>query len=84
MPGGRLECHLGGDASDCDRAHATVAQYNRQRRPLERGHRDLVEDDLAGARLELGNDLERRGAAQKRRAYLFGALDPLALIAIRY
>jgi hypothetical protein len=70
MPHGRFEANLDGHSGNQIRAHATVAQHDVERSALERGHGDLVDDRLPGARLEFLGELEAGRAMRDQRAGL--------------
>ena len=73
----RLDAHLERDPGDGERDHAAVTERELQRRPLERGHGQLVEDRLARARLELRRQREAGRVAEEPRLHQLRAVHPL-------
>ena len=60
----RLHAHLGRDAGEQQMRDAALAQVRRQGGGVERALAGLVDDDLAGQRAQLGDDVVARLAAR--------------------
>jgi len=65
MPHRRADAHFQSDAADREGVDAEIAQGHLQRRTRERGHRELVEDRLAGIWSDIGSDLEARAVPKE-------------------
>src|SRR5258708_5689065 len=77
VPDRGLDADFGGDADDRHRVHSAVPEGEFERRADEGRHAELVEDRLAWARLELGNDGEGRRVAEEPGLDLGWIVGPL-------